>query len=50
MWRFHCRGLCRRELGLFRDMLGPGVEVERIDHLLTGARRCSYRVRRKTNA
>jgi predicted ArsR family transcriptional regulator len=41
-----CRGLCRGELELFREVLGPGVEVERIDHILTGARRCSYRVRR----
>jgi predicted ArsR family transcriptional regulator len=41
-----CRGLCRRELEVFAAALGPDVEVERIDHLLTGARRCSYRVRR----
>jgi len=41
-----CRGLCQGELALFREVLGPGVEVERIDHILTGARRCSYRVRR----
>ncbi len=41
-----CRSLCRGELELFRGVLGPGVEVERIDHILTGARRCSYRVRR----
>jgi predicted ArsR family transcriptional regulator len=41
-----CRGLCRRELEVFGAALGPGVEVERLDHLLSGARRCSYRVRR----
>ena len=41
-----CRGLCRGELELFREVLGPGVEVERVDHILTGARCCSYRVRR----
>ncbi len=41
-----CRGLCRGELELFRAVLGPGIEVERIDHILTGARRCSYRVQR----
>ena len=41
-----CRGLCRGELELFGAALGPGVEVERLDHLLSGARRCSYRVRR----
>jgi predicted ArsR family transcriptional regulator len=41
-----CRGLCRRELEVFGAALGPGVEVERLDHLLSGARRCSYRIRR----
>ena len=41
-----CRGLCQGELELFRGVLGPGVEVERVDHILTGARRCSYRVRK----
>ena len=41
-----CRGLCQRELELFQEVLGPDVEVERLDHLLSGARRCSYRIRR----
>ncbi len=40
-----CRGLCQRELELFQEVLGPNVEVERLDHLLSGARRCSYRIR-----
>ena len=42
-----CRGLCRSELEVFQAALGPDVEIERADHLLTGARRCSYRVRRE---
>jgi predicted ArsR family transcriptional regulator len=41
-----CRGLCQRELELFENVLGPDVVVERLDHLLSGARRCSYRIRR----
>ncbi len=41
-----CRGLCQRELELFQAVLGPDVEVTRLDHLLSGARRCSYRIRR----
>ena len=40
-----CEGLCRSELALFRAALGPGVEVERIEHILAGARRCAYRIR-----
>ncbi|MGH7865744.1 MAG: hypothetical protein ACREQB_12195, partial [Candidatus Binataceae bacterium] len=37
-----CQGLCRDELALFRAALGAGVEVERIEHILAGARRCAY--------
>ncbi|WP_199096532.1 metalloregulator ArsR/SmtB family transcription factor [Dyella sp. ASV21] len=39
-----CQGFCRAELQLFQDVLGPQVRVEREQHLLAGARRCSYRV------
>jgi predicted ArsR family transcriptional regulator len=39
-----CTGLCRTELELFRTVLGPGVEVERTQHLLSGDARCAYRV------
>jgi len=38
-----CQGLCRDELALFQDLL-PDADVERVDHLLEGARRCAYRV------
>lgn len=41
-----CQGFCRAELALFRLVLGEGVSVEREDHLLAGARRCAYRIRR----
>ncbi len=39
-----CQGFCRSELALFQHCLGPGVRVERVEHLLAGARRCAYRV------
>jgi predicted ArsR family transcriptional regulator len=39
-----CQGLCASELEVFRRVLGPGVTVERSDHILAGARRCAYRV------
>ena len=39
-----CQGLCRSELAVFRAVLGSDVTVERVDHLLAGARRCSYRI------
>ena len=39
-----CQGLCSSELELFRAVLGPGVAVEREEHILDGARRCAYRI------
>ena len=39
-----CPGLCRSELDLFREVLGPKVAVERTQHLLGGDRRCAYRI------
>lgn len=39
-----CMGFCRSELELFRKVLGEGVQVDREEHILAGARRCAYRV------
>lgn len=39
-----CTGLCREELALFNRVLGKGVTVERLSHILAGAGRCAYRV------
>ena len=39
-----CQGLCRDELALFRRVLGRDVRVDRIEHVLEGARRCAYRI------
>ena len=39
-----CQGFCRSELKIFRDALGPDVRVERVEHILAGARRCAYRI------
>lgn len=39
-----CTGLCREELALFGQVLGPGARVERVSHILAGAGRCAYRV------
>lgn len=42
-----CTGLCSAELEVFRSVLGDGVQVERTEHILEGARRCAYRVTRR---
>lgn len=39
-----CQGFCSTELELFRSVLGPGVGVEREEHIVSGDRRCAYRV------
>jgi predicted ArsR family transcriptional regulator len=40
-----CQGFCATELDLFRSALGPGVTVERAEHIISGDRRCAYRIR-----
>jgi predicted ArsR family transcriptional regulator len=42
-----CQGLCRSELAVFRAVLGSDITVERIDHVLAGARRCAYKICRR---
>jgi predicted ArsR family transcriptional regulator len=39
-----CQGFCRDELAIFRELLGADVTVTRVEHLLAGARRCTYRI------
>jgi predicted ArsR family transcriptional regulator len=41
-----CQGFCQTELSLFRAVLGPGVNVERVEHILSNDRRCAYRITR----
>jgi predicted ArsR family transcriptional regulator len=39
-----CQGFCATEIDLFRKVLGPDVSIERVEHILSGERRCAYRV------
>lgn len=39
-----CTGICAAELSVFRESLGPEIRLERVEHLLEGARRCAYKV------
>jgi predicted ArsR family transcriptional regulator len=39
-----CQGFCTAELDLFRTVLGGDVSVERVEHLVSGDRRCAYRI------
>lgn len=39
-----CQGFCRSELETFQSVLGKKVRVERLDHILSGASRCTYKI------
>ena len=39
-----CQGFCSTEMDLFRSVLGAGVAIERAEHIVSGDRRCVYRV------
>ena len=39
-----CPKLCSGELTLFREALGDDVTVERVEHMLSGDRRCTFRI------
>ena len=45
-----CQLFCRSELTIFRTALGRGVKVERVEHVLDGARRCAYEIVAKVEA
>jgi len=39
-----CTKLCANELLVFEQILGPDVYITREEHILSGARRCQYRI------
>ncbi len=39
-----CQGFCESELEVFQKLFKGQATVKREDHLITGARRCSYRI------
>ncbi|RPD42981.1 helix-turn-helix transcriptional regulator [Chitinophaga barathri] len=42
-----CQNFCRSELLTFQTVLGQGVYIQRLDHIVYGARRCAYRISEK---
>jgi predicted ArsR family transcriptional regulator len=40
-----CQGFCTTELTLFQAVLGPHITVERLEHIVSGDRRCAYRIK-----
>jgi len=42
-----CKGFCTTELDLFQVALGSNIVVERLEHIVSGDRRCAYRIKPK---
>lgn len=42
-----CLQLCTSELEVFRETLGPGIDIERTTHILSGGERCIYRIQKR---
>jgi predicted ArsR family transcriptional regulator len=40
-----CSDLCEAEMNTFKEIFGENVSVERVDHIIAGARRCAYKIR-----
>ncbi|TMV13246.1 helix-turn-helix transcriptional regulator [Arenibacterium halophilum] len=43
-----CQGFCRAEKAVFQNVLGTGASVERVQHIVSGGRRCTYVIREAT--
>lgn len=39
-----CTALCDQELAAFQTVLGDEVNIQRVEHIIAGARRCSYKI------
>ena len=39
-----CQGFCQSELNTFKAVLGEGISIKRVEHIIAGARRCAYRI------
>ena len=40
----HCPALCLSELTVFKRLLGENIRIEREEHIISGQRRCTYRI------
>ncbi|ODS87721.1 MAG: transcriptional regulator [Chryseobacterium sp. SCN 40-13] len=39
-----CRGFCNAELTSFKKLIGGEFQIERVQHILSGAHRCIYKI------
>ncbi len=43
-----CSDLCEAELNTFKAIFGEEVSIERVDHMISGSRRCAYKIQNVT--
>lgn len=41
-----CQRFCQAELNIFETILGEDVDIQREEHIIKGARRCTYRIQK----
>jgi predicted ArsR family transcriptional regulator len=39
-----CTGLCAKELEIFQSILGDKTTIQRVEHIISGERRCAYQI------
>ncbi|NES98152.1 MAG: transcriptional regulator, partial [Desertifilum sp. SIO1I2] len=39
-----CTGLCAKELEVFQAILGDDTHIQRVEHIISGERRCAYQI------
>lgn len=39
-----CTGLCAKELEIFQAILGDETTIQRVEHIISGERRCAYQI------
>lgn len=42
-----CQGFCKSELENFKQLIGQEYSVERVQHIVSGAQRCTYKIEKK---
>lgn len=45
-----CQGFCQSELAVFQEALGKDFMISREEHLLSGGRRCTYRITKSSSS
>ncbi len=39
-----CIGLCAKELEIFQSIVGNEINIQRVEHIIAGERRCAYQI------